>query len=119
MSKFEIFRDKKDSFRFRLLADNGQNILTSQAYSSKAACINGIKSVIRHCQNENDFEELLSRDGRLYFSLKAKNGLVIATSQMYASQQGLDQGIASVKKNALFAEIVEIKVQFLGQAQLG
>jgi uncharacterized protein YegP (UPF0339 family) len=29
---------------------------------------------------------------------------------MYASQQSLDQGNASVKKNALFAEIVEIKV---------
>jgi uncharacterized protein YegP (UPF0339 family) len=36
---------------------------------------------------------------------------------MYASQQSLDQGIASVKKNALFAEIVEIKVQFLKQAR--
>ena len=110
MSKFEIFRDKKDSFRFRLLADNGQNILTSQAYSSKAASLNGIKSVIRHSQNESDFEELLSRDGRLYFSLKAKNGLVIATSQMYASQHGLDQGIASVKKNALFAKNFENKM---------
>ena len=44
-----------------------------------------------------------------------RNNRVIATSQMYASQQSLDQAIASVKKNALFAEIVEIKVQFLGQ----
>ncbi len=31
---------------------------------------------------------------------------------MYASQQSLDQGIASVKKNDLFAEILVIKVQF-------
>jgi uncharacterized protein YegP (UPF0339 family) len=73
--------------------------------------------VISHSQNESDFEELLSRDGRLYFSLKAINGLVIATSQMYASQQSLDQGIASVKKHALFEEIVEIKVQFLKQSR--
>jgi hypothetical protein len=29
----------------------------------------------------------------------------------------LDQGIAYVKKHALFAEIVEIKVQFLKQAR--
>jgi uncharacterized protein YegP (UPF0339 family) len=46
-----------------------------------------------------------------------RNNRVIATSQMYASQQSLDQGIASVKKNALFAEIVEIKVQFLKQVR--
>jgi uncharacterized protein YegP (UPF0339 family) len=36
---------------------------------------------------------------------------------MYASQQSLDQGIASVKKNALFAEISEIKIKFLRQAR--
>jgi hypothetical protein len=46
-------------------------------------------------------------------------GQRIKDKGQYATQQGLDQGIAAVKKNALFAEIVEIKMQFLGQSRLG
>ncbi|GEA20347.1 YegP family protein [Vibrio harveyi] len=35
-----------------------------------------------------------------YFVLKADNGQVIATSEMYASKQGAEKGIDSVKSNA-------------------
>jgi len=43
--KFEIYLDKKGEFRFRLVATNGQNILASEGYKSKASCKNGIESV--------------------------------------------------------------------------
>lgn len=43
--KFEIYKDKKDEFRFRLKAANGEIIAASEGYSSKAACKNGIESV--------------------------------------------------------------------------
>ncbi len=43
--KFEIYNDSKDEFRFRLKAKNGENILSSEGYSSKASCKNGIESV--------------------------------------------------------------------------
>ena len=44
-AKFEIFKDKKGEFRFRLVAANGQVIATSQGYKSKSSCMNGIDSV--------------------------------------------------------------------------
>jgi uncharacterized protein YegP (UPF0339 family) len=43
--KFEWFKDKAGKFRFRLLAANGEIIATSEGYSSKDACVNGIESV--------------------------------------------------------------------------
>lgn len=43
--KFEVYKDKKGEFRFRLKASNGQTIAIGEGYSSKAACLNGIKSV--------------------------------------------------------------------------
>lgn len=43
--KFEVYKDKKGEFRFRLKASNGQTIATGEGYSSKAACLNGINSV--------------------------------------------------------------------------
>jgi len=42
---FEWYKDKKGKFRFRLKAANGEIIATSEAYSSKDACVNGIESV--------------------------------------------------------------------------
>jgi len=44
--KFEIYEDKAGEFRFRLKASNGQIILASEGYKSKASCKNGIISVV-------------------------------------------------------------------------
>ena len=43
--KYELYEDKKGQFRFRLRARNGQIIATSEPYTTKAACENGIESV--------------------------------------------------------------------------
>ena len=41
------------------------------------------------------------------FNLKAGNGQVIGTSELYESEAGRDNGVESVKKNAPDAEVVE------------
>ncbi|HDP81210.1 MAG TPA: DUF1508 domain-containing protein [Spirochaetes bacterium] len=43
--KFEIFKDAKGEYRFRLKAANGEVIAVGEAYSSKQACVNGVESV--------------------------------------------------------------------------
>ena len=43
--KFEMYKDKADEYRFRLKARNGEIIATSEGYTSKASCENGIESV--------------------------------------------------------------------------
>jgi uncharacterized protein YegP (UPF0339 family) len=45
MAKFEIYKDKKGEFRWKLMADNNQVIATGEGYTSKAGCKNGIESV--------------------------------------------------------------------------
>ncbi len=44
-AKFEIYKDVSGKFRFRLMAANGENIATGEAYTTKEACMNGIESV--------------------------------------------------------------------------
>jgi uncharacterized protein YegP (UPF0339 family) len=44
-AKFTIFLDRAKKYRFHLQATNGQIIAASEAYESKAACLNGIKSI--------------------------------------------------------------------------
>jgi uncharacterized protein YegP (UPF0339 family) len=44
-AKFEVYKDASGQFRFRLRAANNEIIAVSEAYTSKAACMNGIESV--------------------------------------------------------------------------
>jgi len=45
MGKFEIYKDRKGEYRWRLLANNNQVIATGEGYASKAGCKNGIASI--------------------------------------------------------------------------
>ena len=107
MGKFKVTVRKNGEFQFNLLATNGQVILSSEGYTTKTACMNGIESVKKNAPEEKRFEKLVAKNGKPYFALKATNGQVIGQSQMYASEKSRDAVIASVMKNAPEAEIVE------------
>ena len=55
-AKFELYKDKKGEFRFRLIAANGQVIATSEGYASKAACKKGIESVKKNAPDTDIVE---------------------------------------------------------------
>jgi uncharacterized protein YegP (UPF0339 family) len=46
------------------------------------------------------FELNTSSNGKFFFNLKAGNGEIILSSEMYESKSSAENGIASVKKNA-------------------
>ena len=56
--KFEMYIDKAGEYRFRLKATNGQTIATSEGYSAKAGCLNGIDSVKRNAPDAEIDEQL-------------------------------------------------------------
>lgn len=107
MGKFIIKQRKSDEFQFSLKAGNGQEILTSEGYSQKAGCVNGIESVKKNSQDESKFDKKESKNGKWYFNLKATNGQIIGTSEMYESASSRDNGIKSVSTNAANAETVD------------
>jgi uncharacterized protein len=108
MGKFEITTRKNGEFQFNLKAGNGQVILTSEGYSSKSGCTNGIDSVKKNAQDDTKYEKKTSSNGKPYFNLKATNGQIIGNSEMYESETSRDNGIESVKKNAPDAETSDL-----------
>ncbi len=108
MWKFEVYTDKAGEHRFRLKAGNGQIILASEGYSSKDGCENGIESVRKNSANKDNFEVSDTKNGGCKFNLKAGNGQVIGTSEVYESDGACDNGIDSVMRNAPDAEVVEV-----------
>ena len=55
--KFEVYEDKGGEFRFRLKARNGEIIATSEGYTTKASCENGIASVQKNAPEAEIVEE--------------------------------------------------------------
>lgn len=103
--KFEIKLAKDGQFIFNLKAANGQVILSSELYKQKSSAENGIESVRKNASREGAFESRKNSKGEPYFILKAINGQEIGRSEYYSSNSAMENGIASVKKNAPDAKI--------------
>ena len=107
MGTFVITKRANGEFQFNLKAGNGQTILASEGYSTKAGCSNGIESVRMNSQDDSRFDKKESSSGKPYFNLKASNGQIVGSSEMYESTSARDNGIASVKVNAPDAGIID------------
>ncbi len=55
--KFEVYKDKKGEFRFRLKASNGQIIAVGEGYTTLANCLNGVESVKKNAPDAEIVEE--------------------------------------------------------------
>ena len=73
MGKFEITTRTNGEFQFNLKATNGQIILTSEGYTTKASCTIGIESVRTNSQDDARFDRLTAKNDQPYFNLKAAN----------------------------------------------
>lgn len=107
MGKYQIKRTSNGQFRWTLKASNGEIIITSEAYTTKQNCINGINSS-KICVSESNFQRKTSISGQPYFNQIANNYQVLGTSEMYSSSSGRDNGIDSVKRNAPSADIEDL-----------
>ncbi len=123
MGKF-VIRATNTGIKFDLKAGNGEVIATSEVYESEASCKKGIESVIKNAPIANvedqtveeivaakcpKFEMYTDKAGEFRFRLKATNGQIIAVSEGYKAKASCENGIASVRKNAEEAEIVDTR----------
>ena len=120
MGKF-VVRAVPSGIKFDLKASNGEIIATSEVYKSQASCLNGVKSVAKNAPVANvedqtaegfekakcpKFEMYVDKKGEFRFRLKATNGQIIAVSEGYVAKKSCENGIESVKKNAVDAPVV-------------
>lgn len=123
MGKF-VIKTVKSGIKFDLKAGNGEVIASSEVYSSKASCENGVESVRKNApiaaledqtaegfeqQKNPKFEVYTDKAGEFRFRLKVRNGEIIATSEGYKAKAGCLNGIESVRKNAPDAAVEEVK----------
>ena len=107
---FEVSQAKDGQYRFVLKAGNGEPVLTSELYKTKASALSGIASVQKNSPDDARYERLVSKADKPYFNLKAANHQIIGTSQFYASEQYRDKGIESVKNNGVSETVKDLTV---------
>jgi len=69
-------------------------------YCIQSSCENGVSSVNENAPYDSCNEKKTSTNGKYYFVLKASNGQVIGTSEMYEYPSGRENGIEVVKSEA-------------------
>lgn len=121
MSRF-VLKKVNTGIKFDLYAGNGQDIVTSEVYSSRAAVLRGIESVRKAAPNANfadltvpeeisvanpKFELYRDKRGQFRFRLRSRNGKIIAVSDNYSSKSAALIGLESVRKNAADAALEE------------
>lgn len=107
MSKYVITKTSNGQFRWRLIATNGKTLITSETYTTKQNCLDGIASSKVHIEDRY-FDRKTSISNEPYFNQIASNGQILGTSEMYSSITARDNGIESVKTNAPFATIEDL-----------
>lgn len=100
-SCFELSKATDGQFRFVLKGGNAQTLLSSELYRSKDSAQGGIVSVQKNCGSDERYEKKVAINGKFFFNLRAANSQVIGTSQMYASEQDRDAGLAAVKASGV------------------
>jgi uncharacterized protein YegP (UPF0339 family) len=107
-AKFELKKSNKEQFYFHLKTGNGEIVLSSEMYTAKDSAEAGIESVKTNAPTNNRYERKTSTGGDPYFVLKAANGQVIGTSEMYSSPKAMEDGIEAVKRSAPRAQIDDL-----------
>jgi uncharacterized protein YegP (UPF0339 family) len=115
---FQIFKcdASKKQYCFRLRANNGEIVLSSESYKTEAAAKKGVDSVKKNGPIAAQFEMVVGESEQTWFRLRASSAVgleaqeIIGRSQVYTSQHAALAGMHAVikllvgPKECLFAD---------------
>jgi len=107
-AKFEVFKSAANrQFYFRLKAENGEIVLSSEGYTRKSSCLDTIV-VVKQCASQSDRYEKQDKPANHTFNMVARNGEIIGRSESYTTAIARNKGIEVVMKIAGNAEVVSV-----------
>jgi uncharacterized protein len=105
--RFILKRSADTQFFFNLLASNGEVILTSERYTTKASALKGTAAVGVNAPFQERYFKYNASNDQPYFVLRAANQEALGTSELYSSNAARDAGIDAVMRAAVVAEVVD------------
>jgi uncharacterized protein YegP (UPF0339 family) len=95
-ARFDVFRGNDGRYYFNLHAANGEIVLSSQGYTTEESALSATFSVAENGIDPARYEVNASADGGAYFNLKAANGQIIGTSEVYVSTENAQRAVDGV-----------------------
>ncbi|WP_340608671.1 YegP family protein [Xenorhabdus bharatensis] len=105
---YDLKKAKNGQFYFNLVAANGDIILSSEMYTTKAAANKGIHSVQVNSPDKARHEVRKNKSGKTYFVLKARNHQIIGISESYGDETAMKKGMQSVMKTGVTDKIRDL-----------
>ena len=101
MGRFKVFRSTiNNQYYFRFNASNGEQILSSEAYTTKPSCYNGIAAVKSRAILDSAYSRT-DNVGNYRFTMTGGNYEIIArSSEGYTTRQNRENAIGVVKSEA-------------------
>jgi hypothetical protein len=90
---FDLWQASDGQWHFRLVAGNHRILLTSEAYTTRLAAINGALSVTHNGIDSTRYRAVQGASGAWLLHLVAGNGEVIAHSETYYSKSNATRAI--------------------------
>jgi uncharacterized protein YegP (UPF0339 family) len=109
--KFEMYKDGKEEYRWRLKSSNGKVLATAgQGFKSKRSCETSIDNIKNGAGSDKyKFEPYEDNKGEHRWRLVASNGQTVASSsQGYSNKADCDKAIALIKSSAKKAKVEEV-----------
>lgn len=107
----QIYSDKIGEWRFRFLCSkNGSRLRASEGYNAKVNAYKGIDSVIRNMIDDKRIDFKTNSRGKHFFTIKARNGNILAVSRNHQELDDLEEDLAVIRKELVDAEIIELSI---------
>jgi uncharacterized protein YegP (UPF0339 family) len=95
-ARFKVFTGADGQFYFNLTAGNGEIVLQSEGYTTKAAALKGVASVHENGLEASNFEIFESKNGQYFFDLYAKNNEIIAHGETYKTKYNAERAVETL-----------------------
>ena len=103
-----MYADRIGEWRFRFCCAEGvARVRSSEGYNAKANALKAIESVRRNAQEERRFDFKVNSRGRHFFTLRARNGNILAVSRNHVDPDELHADAAVLRDQATGAPVAE------------
>ena len=97
-ARVDVSASTTGGYHFNMFAKNGEVVVASEHYTTEAAAYNGAFAVQTDGQDTAAYTVQRSSDGNFYFTVKAQNGQIVGTSQLYTTTATAQAAVVATSK---------------------
>jgi len=108
ITTFEVFTRNNGRYYYRVIAETGHNILSSDGYETIAECFDAINDVRKQIKDRDNIDIRQSDDSTWKFSITDMSNVIVGYSMAFHSQKQCEKWIRLMQEYLPRARIVQL-----------